>query len=404
MNVPHRRARGARSRAKCMGVALAVEEKVAPRKRGGCEFPRGTCECAAEVIVWVGVMSRKSRTAAAQDSCDLWSRRATLEQFLGDPLIGDAPVGLWETFQNPQPVQPTGIDFGRGSGRRSDSRVGVCGRWQRQVWRLRQVRWAVQTVLGGFQQSGALGCQADPGVQHLHPRRVTAPVAPVWFLIGEAGQSAQMTPIGTGRIAAVDVGQLFPDPTGDRGFDGRGADLDPSLEIAGAGLEYHTGIVPIAPHSFHDGGGGVIQIDEDITRIAFLGVRLDVNVAAFPVAHAQKSYSGRMDELGAGPQPLSGKGPLGLMMNQADQVKVVRYRRELAAYRLQGKIESAVEHGPNFGIERTRRTMNSQRTANSGLTGCLSLGVHRTAEVERHVGAASSGTRTISLLLYCIFP
>src|SRR5216683_2348331 len=121
-----------------------------------------------------------------------------------------------------------------------------------------------------------------------------------------------------------------------------------------------------------------IQIDQDITRIAFLGVRLDVNVAAFPVAHAQKSYGGRMNELGGGPQPLSGKGPLGLMVNQADQVKVVRHRRELTAYRLQGEIESAVEHGPNFGIERTRRTMNSQRTANSGLTGCLSLGVHRT--------------------------
>src|SRR6266496_6196481 len=115
MNAPHRRGRGARSRAGCKGLAIVVEEEIAPRKRAGFKFPRGTCECAAEVIVWVGVLPRKPRTAAAQDGCDLWSGCATLEQFLGDPLIGDAPVGLGEAFENPQPVQPTGINVVRAS-------------------------------------------------------------------------------------------------------------------------------------------------------------------------------------------------------------------------------------------------------------------------------------------------
>jgi hypothetical protein len=101
MNAAHRGAR-AGSRARRMVLAIAVEEEVAPRKRAGCEFPRGTCECAAEVIVWVGVLSRKPRAAVAQDGCDLWSGCSTLQQFLGDPLIGDAPVGLWEAFENPQ--------------------------------------------------------------------------------------------------------------------------------------------------------------------------------------------------------------------------------------------------------------------------------------------------------------
>ena len=260
MSIPHRGGLGTRSRARCMSVTTVVEEKIAPWKRASFEFPRGTCECAAEVIVRVRVLSRKTRTAAAQDGCDLWSGRATEEQFLGDPLIGDAPVGLRKTFQNPQSVQPTGIDSGGGSGRRRDSRVGVRvgvgGPCESQAWELRPVRWAVQIVPGRFQQSGGLRSQAAAGVEHLHPRRVTAPVAPLWFLIGEAGQSAEMTPIGTGRVAAVDVGQLFPDPAGHSGFDGRGADLDPSLEIAGAGLEYDTGIVPIPPHRFHSGGAG----------------------------------------------------------------------------------------------------------------------------------------------------
>jgi hypothetical protein len=34
-----------------MGWATVVKEKIAPRKRAGFEFPRGACECAAEVIV-----------------------------------------------------------------------------------------------------------------------------------------------------------------------------------------------------------------------------------------------------------------------------------------------------------------------------------------------------------------
>jgi hypothetical protein len=55
----------------------------------------------------------------------------------------------------------------------------------------------------------------------------------------------------------------------------------------------------------------------------------------------------------------------------------MRHGRKLAAHGQQGEMESAVAHGPHLGIEETRRTMNSQRTANSGLTGCLSLGVHR---------------------------
>ena len=116
MSVPHRGGLGTESRAKCISVTTVVEEKIVPRKRAGFEFPRGTCECAAEVVVRVGVLSRKTRTAAAQDGCDLWSGRATEEQFLGDPLIGDAPVGLGEAIKDPQSVQPSGIDVRRTSG------------------------------------------------------------------------------------------------------------------------------------------------------------------------------------------------------------------------------------------------------------------------------------------------
>ena len=121
---------------------------------------------------------------------------------------------------------------------------------------------------------------------------------------------------------------------------------------------------------------GVIQVHQDIAGIALLGVGLKVHVTAFPVAHAQEAEVAGWVQLGSGPQPLSGESSSGLVVNQSDQVEVVRHGRELAAHGQQSQMESTVEHGPNFGIERTRRTMNSQRTANSGLTGCLSLGVH----------------------------
>jgi hypothetical protein len=171
MNVPHGGGHRARSQATCMGLAIAVEEEIAPRKRAGSEFPRSTCECAAEVIVWVGVLSRKPWTAVTQDGCDLWGGRATLEQFFGDPFIGDAPVGPWEAFQNPQPLQPTGIDFraisdcGRASQPVCAGRISVRGGREKNAWRPHQVRVAAQIALGRLQQSSALGSRADLGVQ-----------------------------------------------------------------------------------------------------------------------------------------------------------------------------------------------------------------------------------------------
>ncbi|HEY2859298.1 MAG TPA: hypothetical protein VGJ21_12835, partial [Terracidiphilus sp.] len=81
------------------------------------------------------------------------------------------------------------------------------------------------------------------------------------------------------------------------------------------GLEYHTGFVTGGPHGCDGVWIGVIQIDEDVARIAPLRVKMDVHVAAFPIADAQEPDCGGMDQLGGGPQPLSGERPSGLGMN-----------------------------------------------------------------------------------------
>src|SRR5579871_2763350 len=109
MRIPHR---GARAR----GLPILLLEKFAPGKRVGLEFVYGSCNCAADVVVRSGVAAWKVWAAIAQDSSDLWRGRAAVQQLLGDPFIGDAPVRLWEALENPQPVQPSVIDAGRASG------------------------------------------------------------------------------------------------------------------------------------------------------------------------------------------------------------------------------------------------------------------------------------------------
>jgi hypothetical protein len=59
----------------------------------------------------------------------------------------------------------------------------VGGRRQRNAWRQRQAGVAAQTALGRLPPSSALGSQAGVGVQRLHPWRVAAPAAALWFLI-----------------------------------------------------------------------------------------------------------------------------------------------------------------------------------------------------------------------------
>src|SRR5450755_3634765 len=356
MSVPHRAGRAARLRAKGMGWASVVKEKIAPRKRAGSKFPCGTCEGAAEVVIWMGVLSWKSWTAAPQDGCDLWGGRITQEQFLGDPFIGDAPVGLGEALRNPEPVQPMFIDVrraGDGCGMNHGMSQPVCagrlagrGRPPGTVRCPQRAGVTAQAVLGRFQQSCALGRQTGMGVQHPDPRRGAAPVASLGFLVSEAGQAAQMTPIGAGQVAAVEVGQLSPDLTGCRWRNGHGTHSNPGLEIAGTGLKYHTRVVSLCAHGFDDGWTGAIQIDEDVARIALFRVGVKVHVAALPVADAQKSNGGGMRQLRSRPQPLSGECPSGLGVNETDEIEVVRHGRKLPAYGLYGEIGSAVEHDP----------------------------------------------------------
>lgn len=58
---------------------------------------------------------------------------------------------------------------------------------------------------------------------------------------------------------------------------------------------------------------------------------VDVDVECFAVADAQEFYDGGMEQLGWCPEPVSRQRPAGPMVNQANQIQIVRHDRELAA-------------------------------------------------------------------------
>jgi len=358
-------------------------------KRRALQFHRGSSEGAAEIIVGVGVAARKARTSEPENRFHLSCRRATPEQVLGDPLIGDTPVGWRETLRDSQAEHPALIDLAglsrcqRGGQSLPASRGAI--RWLRGASGGRNPDPVVgqamlrQPALGGLKQRGAVGGQAKLGVQQFHPGSVAAGLASCGLLIGEPGQPSQVTPIGAGQVSAIGAGQLLADLGSHLGIEWSWADVNPGLEVTGTGLEHGTGFMSIGVHGRDDVRVGVIEIDQDVAGVAALGVGVDVYVESLPIATTQKPYNTSLGELVGRPETLSRGRRSGDGMNETDQIKFVGHRRDLPADCLQGEKESAIHHGNNFALETTRRTMDFQRTATCGLTDCLSLGVHSNA-------------------------
>jgi hypothetical protein len=132
--------------------------------------------------------------------------------------------------------------------------------------------------------------------------------------------------------------------------------------------------MPIGAQDLHYRRFGTSEVDENIACVLVLGVGLNIDVASFAVASAQKSDGVRIHQLGRGPKPFPRKCSPGLLVNQTDQIQLVRHRRQLPANGVRRQKESAVVHDRNIAIESNRRTMDFQWTANSVLTGCLSPG------------------------------
>ncbi|HEV2581171.1 MAG TPA: hypothetical protein VGT44_10005 [Ktedonobacteraceae bacterium] len=324
-------------------------------------------EGAAQVVVGVAVAAGKLRAGQTENLPHLGGRPTPPQQIARDPAVHDAPVGLGEALADVPSLHTGLIEFGGNGG--GDRIVKRRGRWRRRYQ-------GAGRAQQGFSLQRHNGLRADD----LDPGGVAAPCAPRGLLVGEAGESAQVTPVGAGRIATISRRQELAGGAGQRRFQRRGAETNPGLQMSGAGLQDHAGVMSVGVH----GGDGrrpcVIQIDKDVASILVASVGLHIDVTAFAVAHAQEADGSRRGQLFGSPEPFAGERPPSLVVNQANQIEVVGHGCQLSANGLQGEKETVVFHDRNIAVETNRRTMNFQRTANCVLTVCLSRGGRRNAE------------------------
>jgi hypothetical protein len=186
--------------------------------------------------------------------------------------------------------------------------------------------------------------QAGAAVEDFHPRSIALGGTALGLLVGEPGEPAQVPPVGAGAIAAVGPGQLDADGRGEGGPQRIAADLHPGLQVAGTGLEHHTRFVPLGGHGSDHRGAGMVQVDQDVAGVVVLGVGVKVDIAALLIAPAQEANGGQMGQLVRSPQPFSGERSFSGVMNQPNEIQLVRHGRELAANGLSGEQESPIEH------------------------------------------------------------
>jgi hypothetical protein len=117
--------------------------------------------------------------------------------------------------------------------------------------------------------------------------------------------------------------------------------------MAGAGLEYHTGLMPIGPHPFKRGCIGVIQIQEDIASVPAASIGLNVYVTALTIAYAQESYCRFLAQLSARPEAFARECRPGGVVNQPNQVEVMGHRRELPPNGTQREEQATIKHKRN---------------------------------------------------------
>ena len=234
------------------------------------------CQRASQIVHRVAMMAREIRASQTQDSFHLSWRYVHGEQFSGEPQIDDAPVNLGKAFLNMPTLHPGAINT-RGSLHRHRARLADVHAWIHPMRRRHRgllgegLHCGMQQILGGTGQD-------DTRFDDFDPRSRTRGSTACEFLIREARQSSQVTPIGAGQIAAISVSQLLTDGCGYGRFQGSDADANPSLKMARASLQDHTRLMAIASHERKKLGSGVIQIEENIAGVAMLGIGQKINI------------------------------------------------------------------------------------------------------------------------------
>src|ERR1700730_4270353 len=310
------------------------------------------CQSASQIVLWIAMMVGKIWASQAENSFHLGWRYVHAQQFSSDPQIDDAPVRLGKALPNMPRFRPALINAGGSLGSNrgrliayARERVGILHRSRRLL--CDHQRGRMQQVLGGAGED----CRS---FNNLYPRSVTGGGASLELVIGEARQSSQVTPVGAGQVASVSVRQLFTDDRGYGRFQGRGANANPSLEMARAGLEHHTRFMAMGSHEGNNIGSGVIQVEENIAGIAMLSVGQKIDVITLKAARAQKAQHRSTCQLTNIPNSFAWARPTCEAMDQADEIEIIRHSRKLAADSVRSEEESAIKHEHENAIEAPR--------------------------------------------------
>ena len=309
------------------------------------------CQSASQVILRVAMLAWKIRASQADNRFHLSRRYADGQQFSSQPQIDDAPVYLGKAFPNVPTLQPTLINTRSPFSSHVGFRTAVPGSLGRVPHSCRiqchRLRGRTQQILGGAGQNRV-------SLEDFDPRERTGSRPAFELLISKAGQSSQVTPVGAGPVATVSVGQLSADKRGYNRFQRSGADTNPSLEVPRAGLKHHTRLMPISSHPRQHITGGLIQVQKNIAGVVILGEGEKINVKALKVACTQKAHYRSPQQLTNIPHSFAWTRPSCEAMDQANEIELIRHRRQLAMNCMRGNEESAIVHGHEDAQEAPR--------------------------------------------------
>ena len=329
-----------------------------------------SCQSATQVVLRIAMLAGEMRTSEAENGFHLGRRNVHGQQFSREPQIDDAPIRLSKALANMPTLHPALIDAGSSLGRNRTRGIAYRGETVHGIGRpmCYHLRGAAQQVLGSAGEDGT-------SFHNPYPGSVTGNRPSLRLLVGEACQSAQVTPAGTRPVAAVSMSQVLTDSRGHGSFQGCGADANPGLKMAGAGLEQDTRLMAIGSHAWQ-GIGRVIQVEENIAGVARLGEGEKIDVKALKVACTQEAQYRSPQQLTNIPHSFAWARPSCEAMNQANEIELIRHGRKLAADCVQRKEESAIKHGPENAAKYFGLTIIFQRTVTTPLTLCLSPRVH----------------------------
>ena len=324
-----------------------------------------TGQSATQIAFRIAVVAGKIWTSQAENRFHLGCRHVHGQQFSSQPEIDDAPVRLGKALPNTPTFRPALINMDGSVGRNR-------GRW---------IAYARKTV-GSIPHSRRLLCyqlrsrmqqllcgtgDVRMSFHNLYPRSVAPGRASLELLIGKARQSSQVTPVGAGQVASVGVRQLLTDGGRQGRLQGCGADANPNLEMARAALQHHTRLMAIGTHAGNDIGSGVIEVNQNVTGVALLGIGQKIDVITLLVTCAQKAHHRSTHQLTCIPHSFSWTRLSRSAVNQADEVESIGHGRELAADSVPSKKESAIEHGDENAIEAPRNYNEFSANGNNPL-------------------------------------